>query len=192
MKTVLLLAVLSFLMVQPALAQDEKVTLGQRGDNAIALGVNEGTATIGYWHKLSGSDDLGVDFGIQYRDHETFNNQTYQVMPAIKHYLFPEKSFSPYLYGGLIASYGNNDTRETTQQSGSRTESYTAGALGGLGMEWFPIRNLSIGGHVGVRAQYEYNKTTYSSSNFVVPPPNKDEGFTIGTFNSGIRLNLSF
>lgn len=178
-------------MVQPALAQEVKA----RGSEAITMGANRDSASIGYWHKLSDADSLGGDFTFIYRDHNRNESQSYQFSPGIKHYLLLEKAVSPYLYGALIGMYG-----ETSTKSSFRSENYALGVQGGIGLEWFPVQRVSIAGHVGIIAEYEKNRFRNSSAGFtnngndvgVLSDTTNDEGFTIGTISSGILLNLYF
>src|SRR6185369_7171716 len=102
---VLSLVAFSVLTVHPVLGQEEKVLVQQRGDNSVTLNANVNSAGIGYWHKLSDHNDLGLDFTVFYRSHQHDGSQTYQLTPAVKHYLLPGKAVSPYLYAGLLASY---------------------------------------------------------------------------------------
>jgi hypothetical protein len=183
-KLVLSAVVLSIFMAQSAHAQEVK----ERGSNAVTMGASSNSASIGYWHKLTGENSLGGDFAIFFRDRNHSDSQTYQFSPGIKHYLLPEKAASPYLYGAVIGRYGNNSSNQTN--STSRAETYTAGVQGGIGLEWFPTQSLSIAGHVGAIAQYERNHSTNTSES--ISSSSNDEGFFIGTISSGILLNLYF
>lgn len=171
-------------MVQPSVAQEVKA----RGSEAITMGATSDSASIGYWHKLTDDNSLGGDFTIVYRDNNRGGSQSYQLSPGIKHYLTPEKTISPYLYGAIIGRYAENSSDNTSSRW--RTEMYTVGVQGGIGLEWFPVQSLSIAGHVGAVAHYEKNRSRSSSGEF--SSSRNDEGFTIGTISSGILLNLYF
>lgn len=182
MKRLVLFAVAAVIfMAQSALAQEVK----ERGIHAVTMSANTNSASIGYWYKFTDDTSLGGDFTFIFRDHNHDDFQTYQLSPGIKYYLMPEKAISPYLYGAVIGRYGNDSNKNDFDTF--RTESYTAGVQGGIGLEWFPTQRLSIAGHVGALAQYEKNKTSGSFSS-----SSNDEGFVIGTISSGILLNLYF
>jgi len=184
-KLVLSAVALSIFMAQSAAhAQEVK----ERGNNAITMGANTNSASIGYWYKLSGDNSLGGDFTFIFRDHNHNDSQTYQLSPGIKHYFLPEKAVSPYLYGAIIGKYGNNKSDQAGPTT--RTETYTACVQGGIGLEWFPTQSLSIAGHAGAIAQYERTHSTNTSGPF--SSSSNDEGFVIGTISSGILLNLYF
>ncbi|KAF0215511.1 MAG: hypothetical protein FD174_4105 [Geobacteraceae bacterium] len=111
-----------------------------------------------------------------------------------KHFLLSDKSFAPYLYAGILASYAKQDDDRNFS-----SETYAAGALGGVGLEWFPIRNFSIGGHVGAQAQYEARRQTFTAGTTITPTGtffivenSKEEGYSVNTFSSGVRINLFF
>jgi hypothetical protein len=183
-KLVLFAVALSIFMAQSAHAQEVK----ERGTNAVTMGASTNSASIGYWHKMTGDISLGGDFTFIFRDHNHRDSQTYQLSPGIKYYLLPEKAVSPYLYGAIIGRYGNDSSK--TAFDTTRTETYTAGLQGGIGLEWFPTQRVSIAGHVGAIAQYERNHST--DHNGFNSSSSNDEGFAIGTISSGILLNLYF
>lgn len=178
--------------VQPAFAQEVRA----RGSEAVTMGVNTNSASIGYWHKMSDATSLGGDFTFIYRDHEHSDSQAYQFSPGIKHYLLPELPVSPYLYGAIIGKYGENSSR--SENFTSRSENYTAGLQGGIGLEWFPVQRLSIAGHVGVIAQYEKTHsfqgqtTTSRALGDLGSSATTEEGFSVGTISSGFLMNLYF
>lgn len=165
-----------------------------RGSEAITLGATDGSARIGYWHKLSDANSIGGDFAIDFSDNNRGDGQSYQFNPGIRHYLMPEKAVSPYLYGALTARYGTYGYDNGNSKSSS--EVYAAGLEGGIGLEWFPIQSVSIAGHVGVTAEYEKarSRSSYTSNfdNSTSTTSRRDEGVHVGTFNSGILVNLYF
>jgi hypothetical protein len=183
-----------FVMVQPTLAQEVKA----RGSEAITMGANSNSASIGYWHRLTDANSLGGDFTLIYRDHNRNESQSYQFSPGIRHYLAPEKAVSPYLDGAIIGRYGERSSDDTNWRS--RSENYALGVQGGIGLEWFPVQSVSIAGHVGVIAQYERNRNRGTSVGVnnagndvgALSSSSNDEGFTVGTINSGFLLNLYF
>ncbi|MCM0083441.1 hypothetical protein L4X63_17795 [Geomonas sp. Red32] len=171
------------LTVNAADAQEVK----ERGNNAVTMGAATNSATIGYWHKLNDDVSLGGDFTLYLRHHNDYVSQTYQFSPGIRYYLLPEKAVSPYCYGAIIGRYGT--TLDRGSDTKTRSESYTAGLQGGIGLEWFPTQRVSVAGHVGAIAQYEKNHSTTSGS---FTGSSHDEGYTIGTISSGILVNLYF
>lgn len=181
-RSLLAAAVLSVLAVQPALGQE--VSVKDRGPHAVSLGVNEDAAGIGYWHKVSDRTDIGLDFELYYGNGDYSEYQRYVLEPAVKYYLLPTAAASPYVYAGLIGSYFRGESDMSVGKG------YSAGAMGGIGLDWFPVERLSIGGHVGVRGQYHWDRQ--SSDNGLSSYSRNDDGFTVGTFNSGIRVNLFF
>jgi len=186
-----------FSMALSASAQEENVTVQQRGNHYVTLDVSFDRGDIGYWIKMSEKTDIGFNVGLNFRDTQHQKNQNYILTPAIKHYLISDKPFAPYIYSGIYFSYGKGEFNRDFPQS---SEDYQVGALGGFGLEWFPIHNVSVGGHVGVKAQYEsqnntstsFTTSTIDNSTITSSISSKNEGYSVGTFNSGIRLNLFF
>lgn len=172
-----------------AAAQETQATA--RESRSISLGVDEGIE-IGYWTRLSERYDLGLNVGLAYEtlDDDTGEQSltTLSLEPAIKRYAAADGPFLPYGYGSVFASYGRLSSAATAD-GGSATvtsEQTRYGASAGFGLDWFPARRVSLGGHVGVTAGYQSNDLEGSFEDQTA------DGFFINTFTSGIRAHLYF
>ena len=76
-------------------------------------------------------------------------------------------------------SYSRAEVDNTGAEDASANV-YGVGGLVGFGLEWFPIPQVSVGGHLGLRGHFQYR--------------DDDEGNAIqfGTTSSGLRVHLYF
>lgn len=74
-----------------------------------------------------------------------------------------------------------------SSQGASDVSNWSTGAFGGLGVEWFPVRSVSIGGYTGIGL-------TYASSKVETPgvPSDSRTDFRLSTGTSGLSLHIYF
>lgn len=174
-----------------AAAQEESARrVEERGSRSLLLSVGH-SPTIGYWVRRSARTDLGLNFGVvlEERDDPGRTSASFAFSPALKRYTTPRGPLAPYTYLGLVTSFwrvehGSNDTP-------SEYGAFGVGGEGGLGLEWLPAAGVSIGGHAGLSGTLRWETQEYPS-----PTGGRREtesqGFSLQTFNSGIRVHLYF
>lgn len=98
----------------------------------------------GIWYMMSDDINLGINvgLGIDRTDTGADTNTSWDILlaPAVKYYL-AKGVVNPYFLGQLnlrLHDDGGNDNDPEL------------GIAGGIGAEWFPVRNFSIGGEAGV------------------------------------------
>lgn len=126
------------------------------GENALRPGassINVGVSpdpSVGYWRMLSGRTALGVVGSVQaIRDSagdDELSRTFVTVSPQVKHYHSTEGAILPYLHGALLASVA--DLGSSTPESDDRRT--VLGGTAALGLDWFPVRRVSVGGHAGL------------------------------------------
>lgn len=190
LRTVVPLAATLLLVAPPVRAQDTGAAPTHPTAFSFGLGAQP---SIGLWRRVSHGVELGVEVMGQHQAGETildqeFRTNTIRVQPAIKLYSRGIGPVLPYVYGAVGVTFAS--TRNELIDTGGDThviESHDHGLGGGLGvgLQWFPIERVSIGGHAGVqgdwfRSRSEFDDTsddTRRSSNF-------------GTFSSGVVVQL--
>lgn len=204
---VVVLALLA-LGAAPARAQqpDSVATGLVRGAYSLSFAVPQfgsggGTGTFGFWRMVSGRTNLGLNVSLHTAhgrreiDHDTLPDResvesVFSVFagPALRRYLAPAERLGPFLYGSVQAGY----THQRQRADGNyhvRTNGVSLGGEAGVGLEWFPTRDVSFSGHTGVRA---------GVSSFTGEFDQIDEGefddrnFSAGTFTAGLSINLYF
>jgi hypothetical protein len=184
------MAAAALLLATGAAAQDTNGL--ERSRTSIVVGAT-GDITVGVWQRLSPRTSLGLEVGAysrngEYRFPTTGQEQETEerlvtVGPALKVYTGPGGAFLPYGYASAFAQFGSMRHQPL---DGEAQESDVSGFGGqvGVGVDWFPVQRVSIGGHVGVEG--------FSSSRDAVAFNGEEEFTGIGTFSSGIRVQLYF
>ena len=140
----------------------------ERGGRSIVLSVGGG-GQIGYWTRRNERTDLGLEVGVNGIAGEGTTVLTLSVTPALKRYHAPTGPLAPYTYLGIPLSYAVSESDDV----------FRVGGLVGFGLEWLPVPQVSLGGHVGLRASYHHQGGGLGLIDF-------------GTVSSGIRMHLYF
>ena len=186
------MAAAGLLLATGAAAQEtggEEVNGLERPGTSIEVGAGAG-ALVGVWQRLSPRVSLGVQVSAYTSrseiESDVFDRDARQtsvsVGPALKVYGGPGGAFLPYGFASAFLEFGGS--REEIAGAGENEEELDGlGAELGVGIDWFPVRRLSIGGHVGVEA----NRQSRSTDDDDV------DRFTVfNTVSSGIRVQLYF
>lgn len=179
------------------------------GAISISLSLPDGgnpyaDGTAGAWYMLQDNINLGINLGLGIESQNTITGyQTEQqerqtnkrtgfdllLAPALRYYLTNDSSIAPYAFGQMnFHKYfdGDSDTSADPTDDAYNSDLQPELALiGGFGIEWFPVKRFSIGGHVGMGfdllRQNERSGTTLTRN-----------GLRIGTFTSSLNANLYF
>lgn len=173
------------LVAAPAAAQEET------GGNALrpgATSVNVGVspdATVGFWRMLSGRTALGVSGSVQGIRSEYGGSELSRtllvVSPQVKQYRATDGAILPYLHGAVFASV--TDLGGSSGAAGD-DQSTVLGATAALGLDWFPVRRVSLGGHAGLGL-------LRSSSEFERPQGDfRSTSWSLQTFTAAIQVQL--
>lgn len=145
--------------------------LAERGTWALgfALPSSEGS-TFSLWKVRSPETALGVEgsfsWALSDRDLEDpwIDRQSHrlllQLRPTLKRYRPLRNRVAPYLYYQALAGFSGHKS-----EHGAREATSTRADLGlgvGLGVDWFPLQRVSIGGRTGVALRYRFGESTGS------------------------------
>jgi len=115
-----------------------------------------GGAQFGVWKMVSARSNLGIDLGIDHAFAEvTWGPDsarsrtgslfwTFSLQPSIKRYLFLRERVSPFVTAALKGSYGWAESGRQRQFNRKATLS------AGVGADWTPLRDVSVGANTGV------------------------------------------
>lgn len=166
----------------------------------INLGINLGL----------GIESQEVIEGYNSDDEESTQSTGFDLLlaPGIRYYLLEDSSVAPYILGQLYFQKffdGNDETtgdpdevydRRTDNDTDNDDIRYNSdlqprfGLIGGFGLEWFPVEQFSIGGHIGlgfdlVRPnEFQFNGENNSTLT--------TRGPRIGTLTSALKANIYF
>jgi hypothetical protein len=128
-----------------------------RGRWSLAFSLPDGSGTrLGVWKMVSGRSNLGLNLGIDHKfQEETWGPDsarsrsgtlfwTFSLEPSIKRYLFLRENVSPFLTAALQGSYG------WISAGGVKQYNRNATLLAGVGADWTPLRDVSIGASTGI------------------------------------------
>jgi hypothetical protein len=169
-------AILCTFVTLPLAAQAmDSLPAVDRGSRSIALDVGR-NAQIGLWTRSSDRTDLGLDLLIDGIFGESSRRFALDITPALKRYLRTDGALAPYTYVGIPLSFARTESDNTDIPDANL---YSVGGLIGFGLDWLPVRQVSIGGHIGLRAYYIDGSRT-------------DGTFGLRTQSSGVRMHLYF
>lgn len=209
-RSALLSAAAAALLALPAAAQDTipADTAAPRNglrDGARSLqfdlpsyGGSVATGAFGVWQMVGARTNLGITLGISanvrdrdYDDAEQSDRGTYlQLGLAAKRYASTDGPVAPFALGRVFA-YSSRLEREADVGFRDEQKILGGGVEGGLGVEWFPVRHLSVGGYTGVSVGGE-------SLNGETERPNEprreydESGAFFRTFTSTLSVHLYF
>ena len=163
--------------------------LPERGARSLQLSP-VGDTQVGVWKMVPERANLGVDVAVALTrvgnggdggDDLSFVGFT--AAPSLKRYGAPLGRFAPYLFASVPLGLQRGELGGDADQDG-----WTVGGALAAGLDWLPVRGVSLGAHAGVRA-------SYGSSSFGRPagqPDVEDATTTFGTFGSGLSLHIYF
>lgn len=167
---------------QTVLAQAEPRVVDRRA-HSIVVGVGSDTS-LGYWLRIAPQTDLGFEIGARVVDDDETYARSIAVRSGIKRYLMSSESdVAPYVLVGATAAWARFDSGGSLELSSRELGGFIA-----MGVDWFPVRRVSLGGHLGVEAL-----VTSRERSAISPLPDENlSGYNVGTFSSGIRGHFFF
>ncbi|HEX2188637.1 MAG TPA: hypothetical protein VHG51_07040 [Longimicrobiaceae bacterium] len=149
-----------------------------------------GHAGLGFWKMVSDRTNLGVTLDLRRTRTEAENPGGQQegrdfgagVGVQAKRYLDATRAVAPFL-GGRVGG-GYRFTEQSTGGSAVGSEGWRAGAGAGVGLEWFPVRSVSLAGGTGLDVVY------YRSRNLAGEADSST--LSVGTFSTDLSLQIWF
>jgi hypothetical protein len=164
----------------PAGAQEEA------GENALRRGASSVMASVapnvevGFWSMLSGRTSVGLVGSVQSAESvsgsSTQEIRLLSLSPQVKRYWTTTGPVLPYAHGSLAVS---------GTEFGSAQQSRSYGASAAVGLDWFPARRISIGGHSGVALSRSVVRSHDAQGE-----ETEASGWSLRTFTTAIRVHL--
>lgn len=197
----LVVSLLAGLAVTPLDAQDPSgaahaVEPGARAFSFLIPG--RGSGEFGFWRVRSEQAAVGLFVGVHAshrasdRGDSRFEGTHLFVSlgPAFRRYLrtdggvLPFFQVSPQLGYGITRISGVDAARDREV-----TQHQLVGALGGgAGVEWFPVRQVSVSGHTGAQLSLQYGRSDLEPEDPDGEP--RDWGVSFSTFTSVLSVSL--
>jgi hypothetical protein len=159
-----------------------------------AYGGNLGSGAFGGWKMVGERTNLGLIVGIHARDESTSGSEYDDRSSALslglhaRRYAGTIHDVTPFLAAGIDAQA----VRSRNQQSSTSLErrGYGASAEAGVGVEWFPVRRVSLAGHTGAQIRlYTSDNEVYSDTG---PRQIRQRLIDFATFTSRLSLQIYF
>jgi hypothetical protein len=122
-----------------------------------AYGANAGSGSFGGWKMVGERTNLGLIVGIQVSnrdesmDGSEYDRETTWLNSGLhlRRYVGTIGEVTPFLAAGINGYAGRSTNRQGTTSAEVRV--FGAGVQGGVGVEWFPVRRVSVAGHTGAQ-----------------------------------------
>jgi len=128
-----------------------------RGTLSLEFALPEGGGgNFGLWNQVGTSTSIGWNVGFSYSNDETDiaerSRLHVSVGPELKEHFSIRPRVAPFYRFGLFGLY-DRDLR-TQNELETRETSWGVGGSVALGVDWFPLDQISLGGHTGFRVGY--------------------------------------
>lgn len=154
-----------------------------------------GTGEAGIWRMVDDKTNVGILVGLgaarsnlDVDDAGSIDNTqlNLSIGVGVRRYGNPYGQVSPYVMSAAYV-FGSQQT-QGPDDAEIKVRNLGVGARGGLGVEWFPVRRVSIAGETGARLQL--NRQT-------VDRDDEDDdatstGLNLSTFTSGLSVQIYF
>jgi hypothetical protein len=145
-----LVAVLGvMLLASSAQAQDTAAPRNMltQGSKSLSFSVPGGgnpyaAGAAGLWYMLTNEMNLGLNVGLGIDRAGGGTSFSLLLAPALRYYLMTDGVVAPFFFGQTNFLIAN--------PAGPGDTNFEWGIAGGLGAEWFPVRQFSISGQVGL------------------------------------------
>lgn len=171
------------------------------GAHALSFTLLDGEAgELGYWRVHSPRTSLGlfVRLELERAEVETdapnddvrseTNSFALSVGPQVRRYLRPAARVTPFLYGSAELGYERErrTTETTVEEFETRADAFFGSLRAGVGLEWFPVPEVSVSGQTGLRLRAEHGT---AESDLV---DREDRTWIVGldSFTSALSLNV--
>ncbi len=153
-------------------------------DRARGFFVNANAHYVRNHHQQSGApsasdDDFGtsISFG-----------------PQARRYFTHTSPVAPFIQSGvsLGASYNRASSQGVNGEESGHVWTASAGVSAGPGVEWFPLRRVSLAGQTGINASVLYNRATTNAGPGYPGSTSSSWSLSASTFVSSLMLQVYF
>lgn len=161
-----------------------------------AYGANAGSGSFGGWKMVGERTNLGLIVAIQVSDRDEstsgsdYDRESTWLSPGlhVRRYVGTIRDVTPFLAAGINGYAGRSTNRQGATSVETRV--YGASVQGGVGVEWFPVRRVSLAGHTG--AQVQVFKSDDEIQTDTGPRGGNQRTLDVATFTSRLSLQIYF
>lgn len=159
-----------------------------RADHTFVV---SGAPGVGLFWRHSRATDLGIFVSGSVLSRDDRSAANLDVRPTLRRYWATTERLTPYTDVAVIGSLVRQ--RIDSQGLGGSIKDRTLG-LGleaALGVEWFPIERVSVGGHAGLRVDHQWIRERMPTFDGGVDEQNQGQT-SVSTFVSGLQVRFYF
>lgn len=182
--------------------------LAERGTWALGYDLRSGDgSSFSLWRVRSPNTALGLEASLSWslrdQDYEDpdLSNRRYhslrmQLRPTLKRYRPLRNGIAPYVYGQGLGGFSGS-RRDIGGTWDTATSMIDLGVGLGLGVDWFPLERISVGGRTGLSLRYSFGDsrrlvTSSSNVNLSTAQPSYDRDLYLRAFVSKVTALVYF
>ena len=179
--------------------------LAERGTKALGFDLRSG-GSFGLWKVRSPYTALGLEaslyWGLTENDYETpalsdrrSQRLCMELRPTLKRYRTLRNGIAPYVYVQGLGRFSGSKTEYRGSTRETTTSMIDLGGGLGLGVDWFPLERISVGGRTGLSLRYGFGDSSRwvtSSTGVSTRHPSSDRALHIGAFASRVTAFVYF
>ncbi|MBB4637265.1 hypothetical protein [Longimicrobium terrae] len=186
---------------QSSPADADTTTVLRKGARSISFTapLDGGSAQAGIWRMVDDNTNVGIlvalgasrnSLDVDDDEGSSTNTQlNLSLGVRVRRYADPLGPVRPYILSGAYV-FGIHQSHGPGDDLGTTSRVVGVGGLGGLGVEWFPARRVSISGETGLRAQL--SRQTLETDDSVNERTAHSTGLNLDTFTSGLAVQIYF
>lgn len=158
-----------------------------------------GSGELGAWKMVGPRTNLGVTLTASTQRSESSGGEfeatdrrtDLNLNLNVKRYVMQPAEVTPFLLVGAGIGHSSQDREVTPAGPDQSASGLTGGVRAGVGLEWFPVRRVSISGHTGLTVTGSGLESEGEASDGT-PVAGEADTFFFGTFTSALSLQIWF
>ena len=183
--------------------------LAERGTWALGFDLRSGEGnSFSLWRVRSPKTALGLEASLSWRRHESefqspdrsdlrYQSLSLEFRPTLKRYRPLRDGIAAYVYGQGLGGFSGSRSDNGGSTRGRSRSMIDRGVGLGLGVDWFPLERISVGGRTGLSLSYSFGDSrswvTSSSSEYLsTAHPTYDRNLYLRAFVSKLTALVYF
>ena len=181
--------------------------LAERGTWALGFDLRSGEGSgFSVWKVQSPKTALGLEASLRWRRDESdlrspsraewsYQSLTLEFRPTLKRYRPLRNGIAAYVYGLGLGGFSGSSRDDGGGTWDTSTSMIDLGVGLGLGVDWFPLERISVGGRTGLSLSYSFGESrTWVTSSLGVSTahPSDDRDLYLSAFVSKVTALVYF
>lgn len=181
--------------------------LAERGTWALGFDLRSGEgSSFSLWRVQSPKTALGLEASLDWRRNESdlkspsrgewrYQSLSVELRPTLKRYRPLRDGIAAYVYGQGLGGFSGSSRDDGGSTRETSTSMIDLGVGLGLGVDWFPLERISVGGRTGLSLSYSFGDSrSWVSSSLGVSTahPSTDRDLDLRVFVSKVTALVYF